>query len=151
MFPNFPRPSTAFDLLFSWPSLMRVTYPGGLLGLGGESALLLQLREEDGAEAEDGADAEAAHPADDERGEVLQRSIGAMGRAALVWLGAGIDYDAPTWFFAETSSDASSCLSPASHAMIASDSSVSASGASKGSHLFGNAKMQHATFLGFKR
>ena len=52
---------------------MRVTYPGGLLGLGGESALLLQLREEDGAEAEDGADAEAAHPADDERGEVLQR------------------------------------------------------------------------------
>ena len=56
-------------------SLLSVTYPGGLLGLGGEPALLLQLREEDGAEAEDGADAEAAHPADDERGEVLQRSI----------------------------------------------------------------------------
>ena len=76
---------------------MRVTYPGGLLGLGGESALLLQLREEDGAEAEDGPDAEAAHPADDERREVLHRMIGAMGRVALVWLGAGIDYyDAPT-------------------------------------------------------
>ena len=118
---------------------MRVTYPRGLFGLGGEPALLLELREEDGAEAEDGPDAEAAHPADDERREVLQ---GAMGRIAVVWLGAGIDYyDAPTWFFAETSSDASSCVSLAAHAMIASDSSVSASGASKGSHLFRNAKI----------
>ena len=53
---------------------MRVTYPGGLPGLGRQLALLLQLRKKDGAEAEDCADAEAAQPADDERGEVLQRA-----------------------------------------------------------------------------
>ena len=52
---------------------MRVTYPGGLPGLGRQLALLLQLRKKDGAEAEDGADAEAAHAAHDERREVLQR------------------------------------------------------------------------------
>ena len=49
-----------------------VTYPGCLLGLGVELALLLQLREKDCAESEDSADAEAAHAADDERREVLQ-------------------------------------------------------------------------------
>ena len=77
--------------MFSRPRV-RVTYPGRLLGLGRELALLLQLREKDGAEAEDGADAEAAHPADDERGEVLQRFNGACGMGiALIWLGIGMN------------------------------------------------------------
>ena len=69
---------------------MRVTYPGGLLpGLGRQLALLLQLRKKDGAEAEDGADAEAAQPADDERGEVLQCPMERAIAIALIWLGIG--------------------------------------------------------------
>ena len=63
---------STLDHVYFETRVLHVTYPGCLLGLGVELALLLQLREKDCAESEDSADAEAAHAADDERREVLQ-------------------------------------------------------------------------------